>query len=82
MTVFTSRIRAAHLRKRSASEMYLATIILLSIIAACGLAGSTEEKDARMMSEETSSRQIHRRVVASWDEKHRWPTSSPAATSP
>ena len=64
MMVFTSRIHCAYLEKRSKKGMALATLLLLAIIGACGIAGS-EEQDRQAMSDQISSAS-RKRIVARW----------------
>jgi len=49
MTVFTNRIRTAYLRKRQKRETVLAALLLFGVMAACGIAGRMEERDAQAM---------------------------------
>ena len=43
MTVFTNRIRTAYLRKRQKRDRILAALLLIGVVAACGIAGRMDE---------------------------------------
>lgn len=67
MTVFTSRIRRAYLRRRSARAQIFGLLIFLAILAACGIAGRHELRDRQSMSDAFSPA-LCSRVVATWSE--------------
>ena len=67
MTVFTSRVRHAYLKKRSKKTIAVFTLFLLALAAVFGVAGHDDEQDQQSMSQEYSSA-LRLRVVSRWTE--------------
>jgi len=66
--VFTSRFRRAYVQKRSRKEMVVATLLLLGVIASCGLACKEEEREQQVLSADFNSDR-RSSIVASWTEQ-------------
>lgn len=63
--VFSSRIRQAYVRRRSKREMAVATLLLMAVMGACGLAAREDER-AQDVSAEVFNSELRRSIVATW----------------
>jgi hypothetical protein len=51
MTLFENRFRRSYVQKRSSGEMVVATLLIIAVIAACGVAGKDAEQEAQKVQE-------------------------------